>query len=323
MSRESYALPSASSSNGGAGSPNHQTNVSPSMNGLILIDKPAGCTSHDVVNRWRKIAGTKRAGHLGTLDPMATGLLVIVTGNATRLAQFYGKSEKTYRAEITFGETSDTYDAEGVITATNTPLPPLETILAALAEFRGSFQQTPPPVSAKKVKGVPAYKLARQNIEVELKPVAVEVKQLDVLNMAADKLTVVIGCTAGTYIRSIAHDLGQRLGCGALLSCLRRTHAGEYSVEQAHTLDQLAAFAAENRLSEKALIPIAQMLPHLPAEYFDSVVEAHIRHGREFRTSPFVVTPGSPLIKALSRSGDLIAIGELKIPNLYHPAVVF
>jgi tRNA pseudouridine55 synthase len=293
------------------------------MNGLILIDKPAGCTSHDVVNRWRKIAGTKRAGHLGTLDPMATGLLVLVTGNATRLAQFYGKSEKTYLAEITLGETSDTYDAEGIITTTNVPLPPEETIVAALNEFRGKFLQTPPPVSAKKIKGVPAYKLARQNIEVELKPVEVEVKQLDVRNMTADKLTILVSCTAGTYIRSIAHDLGQRLGCGALLSCLRRTQAGEYSVEQAHTLDQLATFAAGNRLADQALIPIAQMLPNLPAEYFDSVIETHIRQGREFRTSPFVVTPGAPLVKALSRSGDLIAIGELKIPNLYHPGTVF
>jgi tRNA pseudouridine55 synthase len=292
------------------------------MNGLILIDKPAGLTSHDVVNRWRKLAVTKRAGHLGTLDPMATGLLVLVTGVATRLAQFYGKSEKTYLAEITFGQTSDTYDAEGEVITTNAPLPDAETILAALNEFRGKFLQTPPPVSAKKIKGVPAYKLARQHVAVELTPVPVEVKQLDVESLNADKLTIRVTCTAGTYIRSIAHDLGQRLGCGALLSCLRRTQAGEYSVNEAKTLDQLASLAAEHRLSE-ALIPIAQMLPDIPAEYFDSVIEMHIRQGRDFRTSPFVVTPGAPRVKALSRSGDLIAIGELKIPNLYHPGTVF
>jgi tRNA pseudouridine55 synthase len=292
------------------------------MNGLILIDKPAGCTSHDVVNRWRKLAGTKRAGHLGTLDPMATGLLVLVTGTATRLAQFYGKSDKTYLAEITLGAVSHTYDAEGEIGVSNAPLPPAETVLVALNEFRGRFLQTPPPVSAKKIGGVPAYKLARQHLPVELNPVEVEVKQLEVQHLAASKLTILLTCAAGTYIRSIAHDLGQRLGCGALLSCLRRTRAGEYWVDQARTFDQLAALATENRLAE-ALIPVAQMLPEMPSEHFDSVIETHIRQGRDFRTSPFVVPPGAPLVKALSRSGDLIAIGELKIPNLYHPGTVF
>jgi tRNA pseudouridine55 synthase len=292
------------------------------MNGLILIDKPTGCTSHDVVNRWRKLAATKRVGHLGTLDPMATGLLVLVTGTATRMAQFYGKSEKTYLAEITFGIVSNTYDAEGEVSESGVPPPPAERILAALDQFRGSFLQTPPPVSAKKIGGVAAYKLARQNIAVELKPVEVEVTQLEVQSYSANKLTIAVTCTAGTYIRSIAHDLGERLGCGALLSCLRRTRAGEYSVAEARTLDQLAVLASEHRLSE-ALIPIARMLPEMPAEHFDQVNEAHIRQGRDFRTSPFVVPPGAPRVKALSRSGDLIAIGELKIPNLYHPGTVF
>jgi len=292
------------------------------MNGLILIDKPAGCTSHDVVNRWRKLAGTKRTGHLGTLDPMATGLLVLVTGAATRLAQFYGKSEKTYLAEITLGAVSNTYDAEGDVIESVNPVPGAEMILAALDEFRGRFLQTPPPVSAKKIGGVPAHKLARQNLAVDLKPVEVEVKQLQVQNLAANKLSILVACSAGTYIRSIAHDLGQRLGCGALLSCLRRTHSGEFSIEQARSLDQLNALAAEQRLAE-AVLPMAGMLPEIPSEHFDLLIETHIRQGREFRTSPFIVTPGAPLVKALSRSGELIAIGQLKIPNLYHPTTVF
>jgi tRNA pseudouridine55 synthase len=292
------------------------------MNGLILIDKPAGCTSHDVVNRWRKLAGTKRAGHLGTLDPMATGLLALVTGTATRLAQFYGKSEKTYIAEITLGAVADTYDAEGDVTASGKPVPGAEIILSVLDEFRGRFWQTPPPVSAKKIGGVAAYKLARQHLPVDLKPVEVEVKRLDVQEMAGGKFTVLVTCTAGTYIRSIAHDLGERLGCGGLLSSLRRTRAGEYSVDQAKTLDQLTALAAEQRLAE-ALIPIAEMLPEMPSEHFDLLIETHIRQGRDFRTSPFVVPTGAPMVKALSRSGELIAIGELKIPNLYHPNTVF
>jgi tRNA pseudouridine55 synthase len=292
------------------------------MNGLILIDKPAGRTSHDVVNIWRKIAGTKRAGHLGTLDPMATGLLVLVTGTATRLAQFYGNSEKTYLAEITLGVVSNTYDAEGEVVEFFEKIPPPEAILAALNEFRGRFLQTPPPVSAKKIAGVPAYKLARKNIPVNLQPVEVEVKQLEVLHLSANKLTIRVTCTAGAYIRSIAHDLGQRLDCGALLSCLRRTRSGEFSLDQAKTLDQLTALAADQRLVE-ALIPIAGMLPHMPSEHFDLLIETHIRQGRDFHTSPFSVPPGAPLVKALSRSGDLIAIGELKIPNLYHPMTVF
>jgi tRNA pseudouridine55 synthase len=291
------------------------------MNGLILIDKPAGCTSHDVVNRWRKLAGTKRAGHLGTLDPMATGLLILVTGTATRLAQFYGKSEKTYLAEVTLGEVSDTYDAAGEVSETNVPPPAVETILATLDQFRGRFLQMPPPVSAKKIRGVPAYKLARQHLPVELAPVEVEVKQLAVKNLAANKLTILVECTAGTYIRSIAHDLGQRLGCGALLSCLRRTHSGEYSIAEARTLDQLATLAAEHRLAE-ALIPMPNMLPAMPSEHFDLLTETQIRQGRDFRTSPFAVPPGAPFVKALSHSGELIAIGELKIPNLYHPTTV-
>jgi tRNA pseudouridine55 synthase len=292
------------------------------MNGIILIDKPGGCTSHDVVNRWRKLAGTKRTGHLGTLDPMATGLLVLVTGAATRLAQFYGKSEKTYLAEITLGLVSNTYDTEGEVSESLQPVPDAAAILAALEEFRGRFLQTPPPVSAKKIGGVPAYKLARQNVAVELAPVEVDVKQLTVRNLRGNELSILVTCSAGTYIRSIAHDLGQRLGCGGLLSCLRRVRSGEYSVDQAKSLEQLSALATERRLSE-ALIPMAQMLPEMPAEHFDFFSEAHIRQGREFRTSPFIVPPGAPLVKALSRGGELIAIGQLKIPNLYHPTTVF
>jgi tRNA pseudouridine55 synthase len=291
------------------------------MNGLVLIDKPAGCTSHDVVNRWRKLANTKRAGHLGTLDPMATGLLVLVTGTATRLAQFFEKQEKTYLAEITLGLISDTYDAEGEIMPTGVLPPERGIVYAALDSFRGHFLQTPPAVSAKKINGVAAYKLARKHLPVDLKPVEVEVKRLEVEGMAENKLVVRVTCSAGTYIRSLAHDLGQKLGCGALLSKLRRTHVGEFPIERAATLDDLAALAAAGRLSE-AIIPSGRLLTQFPAEYFDISSEAHIRQGRDFRTSPFVVRPGAPFVRALSQSGELIAIGELRIPNLYHPSTV-
>lgn len=293
------------------------------MNGVVLIDKPAGCTSHDVVNRWRRLANTKRVGHLGTLDPMATGLLVLMTGNATRLAQFFGRENKTYLAEIKLGVVSDTYDAEGDVVGTGRPLPDNpELILSALGAFRGRFLQKPPTVSAKKINGVPAYKLARKKQPVDLNPVEVEVNRLDVRHISHETVEVLVTCTAGTYIRSLAHDLGQRLGCGALLSKLQRTQAGEFTLEQARALDELTALASHGRLSE-AVIPAASLLPHFPSEYFDSLVEAQIRQGRDFRTSPFVVRPGAPFVKALSHDGDLIAIGQLRLPNVYHPSTVF
>ena len=292
------------------------------MNGLVLIDKPGGCTSHDVVNRWRKLASMKRVGHLGTLDPMATGLLALLTGSATRLAQFFAKDDKTYLAEITFGLVSDTYDGEGQITKTGVAAPSdLAVLDAALQSFRGVIMQTPPAVSAKKVGGVRAYRLARKRLPIELQPVKVEIKHLELLSATADKIEVLITCSSGTYVRAIAHDLGQYLGCGALLSSLRRTHSGDFTVEQASTFEQLAGLAATGRLAE-AVIPLGRLLPHIPAEYFDSSIELQIRQGRDFHTSPFVVPPGTPLVRALSHSGDLIAIGELKIPNLYHPGTV-
>jgi tRNA pseudouridine55 synthase len=292
------------------------------MNGLVLIDKPSGCTSHDVVAKWRRLARTKRTGHLGTLDPMATGLLILVTGNATRLAQFFNKDEKTYEAAIQFGSTSDTYDAEGDVMPTGIPVPKdLETIEAALAPFRGHIMQTPPPVSAKKINGVPAYKLARQHIEVELKPVEVHIKEMETHAYSYGSLNLCVTCSTGTYIRSIAHDLGQALGCGAILTSLRRTFVGDYSVADAFTLPRLAELA-DLGLLDSAVTPTSRMLPSIPTEYFDESIEAQIRQGRDFRTSPFVVPPGAPLVKAVSRKGDLIAIGQLKIPNLYHPGTV-
>ena len=292
------------------------------MNGLVLIDKPAGCTSHDVVSRWRKLAGTKRVGHLGTLDPLGTGLLVLMTGTATRIAQFFEKSQKTYVAEITFGAVSDSFDADGRVEETGFSLPSgPEVVCSALEAFRGRFLQIPPPVSAKKINGVPAYKLARRQLPVNLKPVEVEITHLEVESISAKKVVLRITCSAGTYIRSFAHDLGQRLGCGALLSALRRIEVGEFAIENARTLDELAALAAAGRLSE-VVIPGSQLLTQFPAEYFDVCAEARIRQGRDFRTSPFVIHPGAPFVRALSHSGELIAIGALKIPNLYHPSTV-
>lgn len=254
---------------------------------------------------------------------MATGLLALITGTATRLARFLAAEEKTYVAEIVLGQVSDTYDAEGEVESTGIA-PPEDTtaLLKALDGFRGRFLQTPPPVSAKKVNGVAAYKLARKKIEVELRPVEVEVKQLDVLAIERSKLEVRVTCSAGTYIRGIAHDLGRLLGCGGLLGKLRRTAIGEFRIEQARTLDELGELAAAGRLAD-AVVPSIRLLPEIPCEYFDAAMEAQIRQGRDFRTSPFVVRPGAPHVKAVSQSGELIAIGDLKMPNVYHPGTVF
>lgn len=292
------------------------------MNGVVLIDKPTGWTSHDVVNRWRKLAGTKRAGHLGTLDPLATGLLVLVTGTATRLAQFFEKEEKTYLADIQFGVVSNTYDVDGEVQPTGVAPPEAaETVREALGAFRGKFDQVPPPVSAKKIAGVPAYKLARRNVPVDLKPVPVNIRELELLSWAVPKISLRVTCSAGTYIRSIAHDLGQRIGCGAALARLRRTRVGCFDVKDSYSLDQLAQLASAGGLSQ-AVIPSGSLLPHMPGQFVDAITESQIRKGRDFRTSPFVVQPGTPKVKAISQTGELIAIGELRIPNVYHPSTV-
>jgi tRNA pseudouridine55 synthase len=293
------------------------------LNGLVLIDKPAGPTSHDVVNQWRKLASTKRVGHLGTLDPIATGLLVLLTGTATRLAQFFSKADKTYIAEITLGVTSDTYDREGALMETSSPLPQdAQLIEHALGELRGTYLQRPPVYSAKKIKGAPAYKLARAQVKLELEPVAVTVKRLDLISCTPKVLQLLISCSAGTYIRSLAHDLGRLLGCGAILSELRRTAVGNYEITEAKTLDQLGELARTGRL-EQAVIPAACLLPEFPIQYFDEEGATQIRRGRDFHTSPFVVPPGSAMVKAVSYDKELVAIGELRAPNIYHPQIVF
>jgi tRNA pseudouridine55 synthase len=292
------------------------------MNGVIVVDKPAGWTSHDVVNRMRRIAGTKKVGHLGTLDPLATGVLPLLLNRATRLAQFYTGNDKTYEGTIRFGYATSTYDAAGEPTTPQTdPVLTAAAVERALAPFHGTFAQTPPPVSAKKIQGRPAYELARQNIAVDLKPVQVTVRALDVLSISGCAVRVRVSCSAGTYLRSIAHDAGRQLGCGAFLAELRRTASGAFRIEQARTLEELADLAAADRLRE-ALIPAAELLPEMPAEIVDQITEAQIRQGRDFRVSPFRTRGGARLVKAINAAGDLVAIGEAKLPNVYHPMLV-
>lgn len=287
-----------------------------------MIDKPAGCTSHDVVNRVRRLAGTRRVGHLGTLDPLATGVLPLMIGRATRLARFLEGGTKRYQALIRFGWSTSTYDREGEkISEPLEPAFPREDLEMCLNDFRGTFEQTPPPVSAKKIGGVPAYKLVRKQVSFELKPAQVTVHSLELDSFDGVTARISLRCSSGTYVRAIAHDLGQRLGCGAFIDALRRTASGDFIEEQARTLDELARLAEERRLAE-AVIPGAQLLPQFPSEVVDALTEGQIRQGRDFRASPFRVKSGSRYVKALSRGGELIAIGEAKLPHLFHPVLV-
>ncbi|WP_321471351.1 tRNA pseudouridine(55) synthase TruB [uncultured Paludibaculum sp.] len=292
------------------------------MNGVIVVDKPCGWTSHDVVNKVRRIAGTTKVGHLGTLDPLATGVLPLLLNRATRLAQYFTLNEKTYEGTIRFGFATKSYDAEGEPTSPRTePVLTADAVEASLAPFRGTFLQTPPAVSAKKIQGRPAHELARKNIAVEMKPVEVTVHSLEILSIEGPLVSVRVHCSAGTYIRSIAHDAGIILGCGAHLQSLRRTQSGLFRVAQAHPLEQLSALASEDRLRE-ALIPSGELLPEFPAESIDQITETQIRQGRDFRVSPFRDRGACRYVKALNRDGELIAIGEIVMPNLYHPALV-
>lgn len=289
---------------------------------MLVVDKPEGITSHDVVNRVRRLANTRRVGHLGTLDPMATGVLPLVIGRATRLAQFFSAGEKRYDGRIRFGWATDTYDREG--SPVSPPVAPRfsrDELEAALAQFRGTFRQTPPPFSAKKIAGTPAYRMARQGVAVALEPVEVQVVALDLVEFDGTTARVRVHCSAGTYVRSIAHDVGQRLGCGAFLENLRRTASGEFTEGQARTLDVLKEMAAAGCL-EEALIPAAQVLPQFPNASVDSVTAGQIRQGKDFRLSPFVDRGGVKYVKAIGPGGELIAIGEIRLPHLYHPVLV-
>ncbi len=287
-----------------------------------MLDKPSGWTSHDAVNKMRRIAGTKKIGHLGTLDPLATGVLPLVVGRATRLAQFYTKDRKGYAARIRFGNATDSYDRDGQATSEVREVElKREEMEALLGQFRGKLSQMPPAVSAKKINGVPAYKLARQQKPVELQPVDVEVFRLELQGIEGADLLVEMECSAGTYVRSIAHELGQLKGCGAYVQELRRTLSGEFSLKDARTLEELEALAVEGRF-EEALLQGEKLLPGIPSEAVDLLTEAQIRQGRDFRTSPFRISQESRYVKAMTQSGELVAIGEQKLPNLYHPILV-
>jgi tRNA pseudouridine55 synthase len=290
------------------------------MNAVLIIDKPAGLTSHDVVNRVRRMLRERSIGHLGTLDPMATGVLPLVTGSLTRLAQFYIASEKTYEGTIRFGFATDTYDAEGEATTPQKEVAlQAEQIEAIAAAFRGVIEQTPPPYSAKKIKGVPAYKLARQQKEVVLKPVQVEIKEFEILEVGSDRVRFRARVASGTYMRSVAHDMGRELGCGAHLESLRRTAVAEFTLEDAHTLDELATCChpdrsvpspKETECGVESLPPASEARRGGPAVAVTETLEAFFIHPRKLLPNFPCVTADEPTVARI-RSGRTINLPEL------------
>jgi len=289
------------------------------LDAVIVIDKPAGWTSHDVVAKARSILGERSLGHLGTLDPMATGVLPLVAGRMTRLAQFYNASEKSYEGTIRLGVFTDTYDADGEpVGNPHAVQVTLEEVIAVAATFLGQIEQLPPPFSAKKIQGVPAYKLARRKKAVELRPVAIEVKEFTVSALDGGLVRFRCRVSSGTYVRSIAHELGEKLGCGAHLASLRRTAVAEFSIEQSHTLEQVAEAVTQSRL-EDLLVHPRRVLPHIPSITANDEGIAKIRHGR---TVNLPEMSRSPWVKVFAGQADLICIAKRVAGTLFHPKVV-
>ncbi len=289
------------------------------MNGVLIIDKPAGLTSHDVVNRVRRILQQPSVGHLGTLDPLATGILPLVTGNLTRLAQFYTSSDKTYDGMIRFGFATDTYDSDGeAVGDPKTLQASLEQIQKLAEHFVGSIEQMPPPFSAKKIKGVPAYKLARKHQDVPLKPVQVEIKEFEISALNGDRASFRARVASGTYMRSVAHDLGQQLGCGAHLASLRRTVLGEFNLSQAYTLEELSA-AVEAGPNEEIFVHPRLLLPQFPCVTANDETAALIRSGRAVNLAEL---SQARQVKVFAGQRELIAIATRVAGTLFHPKIV-
>jgi tRNA pseudouridine55 synthase len=262
--------------------------------GILNLDKPRGPTSHDVVNRIRALTGIRRVGHAGTLDPLATGVLLVCVGRATRVAEYLMTRPKVYRARVRLGITTDTYDAEGQVIAeaegASVPVPVLEVsrgqVEAALARFRGTITQVPPMYSAIKHKGTPLHRLVRRGIEVEhilqSKARQVEISRLELTAWEPPHCTLETTCSPGTYVRSLAHDLGQVLGCGAHLTGLIRLASGEFRLEDAVTLEGLVQAAAEDRWPD-LLHPIDAALAHFPVLHLDAGAAQRVRSGQAVR----------------------------------------
>jgi len=314
------------------------------MDGLLVVDKPSGPTSHDVVARMRRVLREKRIGHTGTLDPMATGVLLLVVGKATRLAKFLSAGDKSYDAVVRLGFATDTADAQGrpLGPVSERPMPSRDAIDAALDAFRGTFLQQPPAFSAKKIDGQRSYKLARARRSAGSDPVgsdplgsdtaalpapaSVTTTRLEILTIEADCVTLRLDCSAGFYVRSLAHDLGERLGLGAHLTALRRTRTGDFGLDRALPLD---AAERDPQRTAAAVVPLADMLPRLPSMVLTAEGATRVAHGQDVRPADSVLASTGlcalsppPFVRLLDIRGDLLAIAEPAGAGLLHPSVV-
>jgi tRNA pseudouridine55 synthase len=287
------------------------------LDGIFVIDKSSGMTSHDVVQAIRKKFRMSKVGHFGTLDPMATGVLPVAIGRATRIAQFISNSPKEYEGELRFGFATNTYDREGVATTGERPLE--GNVEKAMRALTGTLQQVPPPFSAKKIGGVPAYKMARRNREVPLTAVQVEVHQFELLALDPPHMRFKVVCSPGTYIRSLAHDLGQRLSCGAHLTSLRRTRSGEFRIMDAVGLDSVSA---------GDLFPIDRLLESMLQIEVSGSDESKVAHGNAI-PSPGLRPPSpdgrgiqeSQFVRIFNKQGQFIAIAFVE-KGWVHPRLV-
>ena len=288
------------------------------MNGLLVLDKPSGVTSHDVVAIVRRATGEKSIGHLGTLDPMATGVLPLLLGKYTRLAQFFGQAEKDYAGHIRFGFATDTFDAEGAAATDPCSLTQsLEELRALARHFHGEMDQLPPIFSAKKINGVAAHKLARAGAEVPVKAARITIHNFALTSLEGNTAAFTMSVSAGGYVRSVAHELGELAGCGAHLSSLRRTRAGAFKLDQAITLEQLKR-ASVTEL--EALLPHPRtLLPEMPCVTVDDQLAGRLRNGMQVNLPDF---SQAPLVKVFTAPTELLAIGRRVAGTLIQPVVV-
>jgi len=284
--------------------------VKNAISGALVVDKPVGMTSHDVVQAIRNGTGLRRAGHTGTLDPRASGVLVILVGPAVRLSEYVSASDKRYQAIIRLGGSTDTFDAEGMVTPTKDPVNVTEAEFeTALQTFVGEIEQTPPPYSAVKVQGRKAYEMAREGEEVDLAPRKITVHHLEVLEWAPPEVVIDVHCSSGTYVRSLANDLGVMLGCGAYLVGLRRTKSGRFSLRDSVPLRKLQeAFTAGNWY--QYLIPAAEALGDWPAVELSPDEVEGVRHGHRVK---IVGEPTETKVRGVSTQGELVALMEIVI----------
>lgn len=287
------------------------------VNGLLVVDKPNGMTSHDVVSRVRRLTGEQSVGHLGTLDPMATGVLPLLLGKYTRLAQFFSMADKTYTGTIRFGFATDTYDAEGLPQQPVTePSMTLDQVRRAAEPFRGEIEQMPPAFSAKKIGGKPAYKLAREGKPVELKPKLIHIHEFSIEDLSGDTANFKMKVSAGGYVRSVAHELGQALGCGAHLSSLRRTNAGVFKLDQAFTLEALSELGPE---IERSLLHARTLLPEMPCVTGDAVALGKMRNGGQANLAEF---SDAGMVKVFAGQKELVAVAKRVAGTLFQPLMV-